>query len=66
MYTRKDGEEDFSPKEKDIMKDFTKGSKLDPMEMIKVFILAASFSMLSSRMFRQQLYVSRISLCQLS
>jgi hypothetical protein len=34
----------FSLKEKVIMKDFTKGSKLDPLEKIKVLILAASFS----------------------
>jgi hypothetical protein len=35
----------FSLKEKkDTLKDFTKGPKLDPREMIKVLILAASFS----------------------
>ena len=34
----------FSIKEKDTMKDFAKGSKLDPREMIKVLILAGSFS----------------------
>jgi hypothetical protein len=42
---RRDGEERFSLKEKkDTSKDFTKGPKLDPREMIKVLILAASFN----------------------